>query len=171
MLGCSAGCAGLEPLSPGASEVPPTGEVVRVEAIWKESTLEQLGRPMARGFAGRIYLFGREGDAPIMAPGEIAVYTFDDADESGKPKAVWRFEGEDLKKVRDKTMLGWSYNFWIPWEAGTEAQDCTVIVRYRSPEGRVVASSPGRVRLPGLPASPDKRAAQVTANAPTNVTS
>jgi hypothetical protein len=172
LLAWSAGCAGLEEIAPAASKEPPTGAVARIEALWKESVLEQMGRPVARGFSGRVYLFGREGDAPITAPGEIAVYTFDDGDASGEPTAIWRFSSEELKKVREKTMLGWSYALWIPWEAGTEEHDCTVIVRYRSPEGRVAASSPGRVRLPPLPAGGrDKRAAQATANAPVSVTS
>lgn len=167
----SAGCARLQELGPSASKQPPTGEVTRVEALWHESGVQ--GRNvLARGFAGRIYLFGR-GDAPILAPGELSVYTFDDDDMTAKPKYVWKFKSEDLEKVADKTMLGWSYTLWIPWDRGEEAKNCTLIVRYRSPQGRVVASTPGRVLLPPLPGGgdQDKRAAQATANAPVSVTS
>jgi hypothetical protein len=165
------GCAAIEHPGAVAGETPPTGDVTRVEALWQESGL-QGGNVLARGFAGRIYLFGQD-ETPIIAPGELSVYTFDDNDMTGKPKYVWRFKGDDLKKVTDKTVLGWSYALWIPWERGDEAKNCTIIVRYRSPEGRVVASTPGRIRLPPLPVAGarEKHAAQATANAPTSVTS
>jgi hypothetical protein len=47
-------------------------------AIWTEDTLIQPGKPVTRGFGGRIYFYNEKSQA-IPVDGELVVYGFDDS--------------------------------------------------------------------------------------------
>ena len=50
----------------------------RMLAIWKDSVRTEAGKPPMRGFGGRIYLYGANGE-PVRAQGDLVVYGFDSA--------------------------------------------------------------------------------------------
>ncbi len=70
---CLSGCASFElaevemPWSEGEEELAEVPE--RIVSFWSDTVLHQKGLPGVRGFGGRVFFYGSEGEDPIKVDG------------------------------------------------------------------------------------------------------
>jgi len=134
-------------------ELPPP--VSRVVAVWSDAVLHQAGRPPLRGFGGRLFFYGREGEAPIKAEGTVMVYAFEETGgERTKmaPDRKFVFPADNLEKHLCQSDVGHSYSFWVPWDrVGGDQKQVSLIARFIPKTGGVVVSDQVTQLLPGRP--------------------
>lgn len=133
-----------------------------VLAVWTDTTLNQPGKPVVRGFGGRVMFF-REGneDKAILVEGALSVYAFDDdrSDQhSPEPEKKFLFPAENLTHHRSDSSLGPSYSFWLPWDpAGGPQRRISLLARFEDKSGKLILSKAASVTLPGTSAiSPEQ---------------
>ncbi len=116
---------------------------------WTEDTLIVPGKPITRGFGGRIYFYNEKSQT-IPVDGELMVYGFEDNSDSSK-RHSWPSDAElakDAKKFKftaeqftehfSESELGASYSIWIPWDAvGGEQKKVTLCPMFVSKSQRV----------------------------------
>jgi hypothetical protein len=141
-----------------------------VLAVWTDTTLNQPGKPVVRGFGGRVMFFveGNEGKA-IPVDGALSVYAFDDdrSDQhSPEPEKKFLFPAENLTHHRSDSSLGPSYSFWLPWDpAGGPQRRISLLTRFEDKNGKLILSKAASVTLPGTSASSPDQANNATPTA------
>jgi len=128
--------------------------------IWSEDTLIQPGKPVTRGFGGRIYFYN-EKSQPIPVEGELMVYGFDDsttAVPSASPSdqeivqggKKFGFTAEQFTQHFSHSDLGASYSIWIPWDAASgEQKKITLMPTFITKDKRVVRGDASKLTLSG----------------------
>lgn len=130
-------------------------------AIWTEDTLIQPGKPVTRGFGGRLYFYNEKSQA-IPVEGELMVYGFDDSASTKMPSASpsdqeitqsgkkFRFTPEQFTQHFSHSELGASYSVWIPWDAvGGEQKKITLMPTFIGKEQRVIRGESSKLTLSG----------------------
>lgn len=132
----------------------------KVVAFWTEAVHHKTGQPSQRGFGGRLYFYGRDGDEPVRAEGQLVVYAFDETNRDptdNRPTRRFVYPPGQFAKHYSDSEVGPSYSVWLPWDdVKGEAKDIGLIVRFEPAHGgSVVVSQQSQHRLPGqMPASP-----------------
>ena len=160
---------------PFASEDKP-GVPSRVATVWTDAVHYHPDRPADRGFGGRLFFYGREGDAPIKIDGSLVVYAFNETGRSpsdAKPDRKYVFSRENLDKHYSMSDIGHSYSFWIRWdEVGGEQTKISLIARFLPADGAPVIGEQTKHLLPGtLPqyaGQPGERPQQIHGSPPGN---
>ena len=142
----------------------------RIAVMWTDAVMNQPGLPGVRGFGARVMFYDQHHKTPVAVAGRFTVYAYDDTDddESSQTSADRKFvfTAEQLHDHYSKSGLGHSYSFWIPWdEVGGPQHTITLVCRFESLQGGLVASEPAKQLLPGVPAP---KAAQVAARSTAN---
>lgn len=178
MLACSvlltsAGCAKLDlqtsklPWSKKATSKYATPE--RVIAVWTDTVYQHAGKPPTRGFGGRVYFYGTEGNV-IPVDGDLVVYAYDDNTTqpgTDKPARKYVFTADQLTKYYSESDLGASYNIWIPWDAvGNDEKQISLFTVFVDKSGRMVRGNFTANRLPGrrVPTEEERRGFYVSPN-------
>ena len=155
-----AGCAKLD-LDEGftlwkSDPQPQTPE--RLAAVWTETTLHQPGKPVVRGFGGRILFHGSDEQQAVLVEGNVIVYAYDNDrpnQEDPAPDKKFVFPAENLAKHSSDSSLGPSYSFWLPWDnAGGPQRRISLLTRFEDKSGKIVMSQMAHVTLPGPVAPP-----------------
>lgn len=128
-----------------------------LSAVWAETTLHQPGKPVVRGFGGRILFHGGEEQQAVPVEGNVIVYAYDNDrpnPEDPAPDKKYVFPAENLAQHQSESSLGPSYSFWLPWDnAGGPQRRISLLTRFEDKSGKVVMSQMAHATLPG-PAAP-----------------
>jgi hypothetical protein len=139
---------------PLASEDKPQ-QPQRVTPIWTDTVLYHPDRPPERGFGGRLFFYGGQGDKPVKVDGTLVVYAFDEAgrDPSNtRPDRKYVFPKDVFDMHYSESAIGHSYSVWIPWDkVGGEQKQISLIVRFLPAQGAPVVSEMTKHLLPGKP--------------------
>lgn len=124
-------------------------------AIWTEDKLAMPGKPITRGFGGRIYFYNDRSQA-VPVDGELVVYGFDDSGRmSGslvKQEAdrKFRFTPEQFTTHFSQNDLGASYSIWLPWDAdGGPNSEVTLFPTFITKSGKLIRGESAKVMLSG----------------------
>ena len=155
-----AGCAKLElgeSLALWKSEPKPqTPE--SLAAVWTETTLHQPGKPVVRGFGGRILFHGGDQQQAVPVEGTVIVYAYDNDrphQDDPAPDKKYVFPAANLAAHQSESSLGPSYSFWLPWDnAGGPQRRISLLARFEDKSGKIVMSQMAHVTLPGPVAPP-----------------
>ena len=142
------------------AEKPPQIEPVsRAVVLWSEAVLRQDTRPVAQGFAAKLYLYGPVSDRPVAGRGKLTVYAYNDTDvrpasleqRSPKPDQSWEFQESELGSLLKKDAIGWYYPLWLPCgpPAPTERR-YTLMLRFNADNNPPVLSESALVTLPAV---------------------
>src|SRR5262249_504389 len=106
-----------------------------------------------RGFGGRLYFYGKKPDKAVKVKGDLVVYAFDENNRDPKnvvPDKKYVFKKEMVEKVERKRAMGHWDSVWLPWDAvGGPQHEITLMARFSSDSGAMVASDPSKQLLPG----------------------
>jgi hypothetical protein len=76
---------------------------------------------MAMGLAGRVWLLGPDGGAPVVGDGTLTVELYTEPPAPGAPPLLlekWDLDHDSLhKKCLRRDMVGWGYNLELPWSS------------------------------------------------------
>lgn len=110
--------------------------------------------PGPDGFAIRVFAGnGRAASGQRIEHGKLEILLFDggltEAERhTAEPLRTWEYTAAKLKAYVAKSSIGWGYRFAPQWGENRPTQDrITVIVRYVSPSGTVVSSSPSVISM------------------------
>ncbi len=158
----AAGCKTIEPantaLTQQAAPVSSkSSEPVKMAVIWTDANYTHPGKPITRGFGGRIYFYDQQNKA-VDVDGEFVVYAYDDSKkESAKkmPERKYVFPAEYFAKHRSESKMGPSYSVWIPWDpVGGDEKHITLVPAFRPTNGRPVFGDQTVNILPGVKRQP-----------------
>lgn len=139
----------------GANDPDGPGSPGKVVAVWSEALLSGPGQTPIRGFGGRLMFFNEADQPSIEVGGTLVVYGFDETNRDASnavPDRKFVFTEEQLAQHHEKTRLGHSYNFWLPWdEVGGNQKEISLIARFMPKGGGVVVSEQTKHLLPGKP--------------------
>jgi hypothetical protein len=171
MLGIFTGCASLTDKSSGAKGKKKEGwswfkkkeyqEPKSLVAIWTEDTFAQPGKPMTRGFGGRLYFYNEKSQA-IPVDGELIVYGYEE-DPAKPSNGTWPSEAELAATSKKfgftpeqftqhfaESELGASYSVWIPWDAaGSDQKKITLCPMFISKTQRTTRGEIAKLNLSG----------------------
>lgn len=128
-------------------------------AIWTEDTLVQPGKPVTRGFGGRIYFYNEKSQA-IPVEGELIVYGYDDSSAAAahsltsavEANKKFVFTPEQFTQHFSQSDLGASYSIWIPWDvAGGPQKKIALMPTFITQEQRMVRGEASKLTLSGKP--------------------
>ena len=152
------GCAGTGMMSWMRDDMPKANAknpAVKIVCIW-EPAEGQFDKLPTRGFAGQIFFFTRHS-TPAQVDGAVRVYLFGDQGsiaEQGKPIHQFDFPADVWAAHLSKSMLGPSYNVFVPYVGRQPWQaNCSLRVRFTPENGPTIYSDMVHVILPG----PDKK--------------
>jgi hypothetical protein len=110
--------------------------------------------PGPDGFAVRVYASnGRAASGIPIRTGRLELALYDGAKPNGVPESqpplrVWTYDGAALKAHAGKSSIGWGYRFAPAWGDAKPTRDrITVVVRYVSPSGEMISSSPSVISM------------------------
>jgi hypothetical protein len=182
LLGIFSGCASLTDSSPSKKGKKKESwswfkkkeyqEPKSLVAIWTEDTFAQPGKPMTRGFGGRLYFYNEKSQA-IPVDGELIVYGYEE-DPSKPSNGTWPteaelaatskkfgFTAEQFTQHFSESELGASYSVWIPWDAvGSEQKKITLCPMFVSKSQRATRGEIAKLNLSG------KKSDQIASNGP-----
>ncbi len=182
MLGIFTGCASLTDPSAAKKGKKKEGwswfkkkeyqEPKSLVAIWTEDTFAQPGKPMTRGFGGRLYFYNEKSQA-IPVDGELVVYGYEE-DPSKPSSGTWPseaelaatskkfgFTAEQFTQHFAESELGASYSVWIPWDAaGSDQKKITLCPMFVSKSQRTTRGEIAKLNLSG------KKADSLASNKP-----
>jgi hypothetical protein len=108
--------------------------------------------PGSDGFAIKVYASRAGEPKPVAIPrGSIEILMYDGVIratdlETARPLRTWTFAGDELRGRQYSTSIGVGYQFALPWgDAKPTADRITVLARYHSPDGKVIASLPSSI--------------------------
>ncbi len=123
--------------------------------LWSEDTLIVPGKPITRGFGGRIYFYNDRSQA-VSVDGELSVYGFDDSMRGNvdvPPEHAdkrFKFTAEQFTTHFSQSELGASYSIWIPWDIeGGPQKEITLIPTFVTKSGKIVRGDSSKVTLSG----------------------
>ena len=155
LLIASTGCATMK--APQWSNPFTRTEPARMVAFWNPAVKPGANGTVERGFAGRVYFYDNHSSRPVRANGVVKIYAFG---EDGRypddivPDITYAFTQADLKAQYDRSPIGHSYIFWLPWDNGEDIQqEVNLIVRFLPESGNsaVFTQTQAPIRLPGRP--------------------
>lgn len=124
-------------------------------AIWTEDKLAMPGKPITRGFGGRIYFYNDRSQA-VPVDGELVVYGFDDSARKNmslvKQEAdrKFRFTPEQFTGHFSEGDLGASYSIWLPWDGdGEPNREVTLFPTFITKSGKLIRGESAKVMLTG----------------------
>jgi len=127
-------------------------------AVWTETTLHQPGKPVVRGFGGRILFHGGDQEQAVPVEGSVMVYAYDNDrpnPEDPAPDKKYVFPAQNMASHQSESSLGPSYSFWLPWDdAGGPQKRISLLTRFEDKSGKIVMSQMAHVTLPGPVAPP-----------------
>lgn len=149
--GCSTvEIAGHKP-TPFASADHPA---VRCVCLWQDAEGKTETGQTTRGFAGQVYFFTAQNEAPVAVEGDIHVFLFDDHGspaEQARPISQAGFDSGEWQSMRHESKLGPAYSLFVPYpRAGNYEANCTLRLRLTLPDGSTLFSEMTQVKLPGL---------------------
>ena len=117
-----AGCVSTEKWQDYAA-IKPTGTPCKVVATWHPEVAftpdPANGGVPSPGFAGRIYLFGKEMNQTFLSDGSVHVDLYAEVEKDGKKDLVllerWDISKENLKLLEKRDPVGWGYTLFLPW--------------------------------------------------------
>jgi hypothetical protein len=132
---------------------------MQVVAFWNDAVQNQTDKPRGiRGFAGRMYFYGKDPNKPVKVKGTLVVYAFDETNRDPKnviPDKKYIFTPDQFEKKYSKSPLGDSYSVWLPWdEVGGLQKQITLVVRFTADKedggnGEMITSDEAHQLLPG----------------------
>lgn len=148
-----------------------------MNVTWAHDIISVPGKPPARGFGGRIYLYNEKSQA-IPVDGELMVYGFDDTHSSQPGAALlaqgmdhadkrFRFTEEQFTTHFSESDLGASYSIWIPWDAAPGPKKKIMLIpTFKSKDGKVIRGNAATLLLPGWSEEPqvNNQVIQASAN-------
>jgi hypothetical protein len=106
----------------------------------------------ADGFAIKVYASRASEPKPVaISRGSVEIMMYDGVVratdlEKARPLRTWTFATDALREHQYRTSIGTGYQFALAWgDAKPAADHITVLARYRSPDGQVIASLPGSI--------------------------
>jgi hypothetical protein len=130
-------------------DLPPTGEVCQVMALWADGLIVQPdpttnGTPTP-GLAARICLLGHDLSKPLAGDGALTAYLYDaraPLSDKAIPREIWNIDSANLQQVLGKDALGWGYDLWLPWRTyRPEITQVRLVVKFQARNGKVTWSS------------------------------
>jgi hypothetical protein len=127
------------------AEGPPPSAVApcQLVATWLPRAVQGVDTvhagKMTVGLAGRVWLMGPDGGAPLVGDGDLKVELYVEPPAGTGPQLleVWNIGHDDLHhKCLKRDLIGWGYNLELPWN--TYRPDLTrVLMRvcYKSDKG------------------------------------
>lgn len=125
-----------------------------IAVIWAPDTLTIPGKPVTRGFGGRIYFYNVKSQA-VPVDGDLIVHAYlkhsrHDQSEQVAADKTFAFTAEQLTTHFSPSEIGASYSIWIPWDAADGMRaEVTLIPTFKGTDGTIVQGSPAKVNLPG----------------------
>lgn len=125
-----------------------------IAVIWAPDTLTIPGKPVTRGFGGRIYFYNAKSQA-VPVDGDLIVHAYlkhsrHDQSEQVAADKTFAFTAEQLTTHFSPSEIGASYSIWIPWDAADGLRaEVTLIPTFKGKDGTIVQGSPAKVNLPG----------------------
>jgi hypothetical protein len=149
--GCSTvEIAGHKP-TPFASADHPA---VRCVCLWQDAEGQAETGQTARGFAGQVYFFTAQNEAPVAVEGNVHVFLFDDHGspaEQARPISQAAFDSSEWQTMRHESKLGPAYSLFVPYpRAGNYEANCTLRLRLTQADGSTLFSEMAHVKLSGL---------------------
>jgi hypothetical protein len=137
---------------------------MKLIAVWQHSVLHQDQHRPVRGFGGRVWFYGPDGEKPVEVDGTLEVYAFDETDRDPtnvQPDRKYVFSSEELQKHHSDNALGHSYSFWLPWgDVNGPPVEISLIARFTPKDGSgSIVGEETKHLLPGreLASGPKKR--------------
>jgi hypothetical protein len=129
--------------------------VAEILCLWSPAEGHDMNGLPCRGFAGQVLFFTAGNRAPAVVSGDVMIYVFDDhgtAEEQQKPLHQFSFPHESWETYLRETNFGSSYQLFIPYTRATsESANCSLRLRYTSPDKRITFSKLVEIALPGTP--------------------
>jgi hypothetical protein len=127
---------------------------MKIISVWQYTVLHQDGQPPVRGFGGRVWFYGKEGEKPVEVEGTLEVYAFDETNRDPTnitPDRKYVFTPEEFQKHHGENSLGHSYNFWLPWgDVNGPELEFSLIARFTPVDGSgTIVGEATRHELPG----------------------
>src|SRR5262249_37144385 len=66
------------------------------------------------GLAGKVYLLDRDNVQPMAAEDRLVVELYDETAGKLVPVERWEIHPDDLRRLRKKDVLGWTYIVFLP---------------------------------------------------------
>jgi hypothetical protein len=151
----STGCATAEKSVPPATAAAPARSPIdelNILAVPVALNLDHL--PGLDGFMIKIYPGTRKRPRSVpIESGQLEIFMYDglasvNSVHVPNPRRVWTYTAADLKQFEIKTAIGTGYQLAPLWgEARPTRDKITVIARYTSPTGAIVASAPSVIAV------------------------
>lgn len=150
--GCSTvDLAGNKPVLFASDEQP----AVRCVCLWQEAEGQLETGQTTRGFAGQVYFFVAESEAPVAVDGDVHVFLFDDhgsPEDQAQPISQAGFSNIEWQSMRNESNLGPAYSLFLPYpRPGKYEANCVLRIRLTRPDGSALYSEMTPVKLLGLP--------------------
>ncbi len=143
-----------EPLPPDAPEN--FGTAVKMDISWKDDILPGPNGKLQRGLGGRVHFLDKK-EKPIRVHGSLTVYGFDEQDgkvDSTRPDRRFHIKDDELQNLYSHSMIGHSYNIWLPWDENSYRRHVAVLAIFRAEDGQLLRSDYSQTILHG-PEGPD----------------
>lgn len=108
--------------------------------------------PGADGFAIKVYASRASEPKPVaISRGSVEIVMYDGVVRlsdlaTARPLRTWTFAADALRDRQYTTSIGVGYQFALPWgEAKPTADRITVLARFRSLDGKAIASLPSSI--------------------------
>lgn len=161
----SAGCASglLRGLGNSIPTATADNPVVRILCVWQPAEGRGLDDLPARGFAGKVFFFTRNGAGPVRVDDDVRIYVFDDEgtrEQQVEPFHKFDFVGGAWNAFLTDTQLGPAYNLFVPYSRkGYQAAHCALRLRLKPQAGGpTIQSDMATVILPGTAKKEDATA-------------
>lgn len=148
------GCATLQSKTKNMrNPFAPKPVPARITSFWTPGVGHEKGEAY-RGFTGRVYFYDNQSVLPLKINGTVIIYAFDESGrkpDDAEADVSYVFTAKDLEaKHYDKTDIGHSYCFWLPWDKANGMQEeISLLVKYFPDNGSAIFSSMATVVLPG----------------------
>ena len=120
----------------------------KIVAVWTDTVLHQADKRPERGFGGRLYFYGKDGQQPLKVEGRLVVYAFVETGRdpaNPKPDRKYVFPPDQVERLFSESELGPSYSVWLPWDgAGGPQLEISLAARFEPKKGALVTCAPGR---------------------------
>lgn len=127
----------------------------RCLCLWQQAEGQTPDGRTTRGFAGQVYFFSSDSEAPMTVRGQVQVYLFDDhgtPEEQTRPIYQAGFDSAEWESMLHESQLGPVYSLFVPYpRPGDFEANCTLRIRLTGDDGTRVFSELTRIKLTGKP--------------------